>query len=96
MGGREGKGGCKLGEKVRRAINKQHPEKEMSVCGSSDTPAPEIERKTVRTVVIWGVKSTGIEVRTAVGEIPSECGGSKCGCHAAGVVFGNAIAAGLT
>lgn len=31
VGGREGRGGCKLGEKVRHAINKWHPGKEMSV-----------------------------------------------------------------
>lgn len=57
VGGREGKGGCKLREKVRRAINKWHPGKEMSVCGSSDTPAPEMGRERVRMVVIWGIKS---------------------------------------
>lgn len=65
----------------------------MSVCGSSDTPAPEMERERVRTVVIWGIKSAGIEVRAAVGGTPSEFGGSKRGCHTAGVVFGDAIAA---
>lgn len=45
VGGREGKGGCKLGEKVRRAINKWHPGKEMSVCGRSNTAVPETGRE---------------------------------------------------
>lgn len=45
VGGREGRGGRKLREKVRHAINKWHPEKEMSVCGSSGTPVPEMERE---------------------------------------------------
>lgn len=36
-GRREGKGGCKLGEKVRHAINKWHPGKKMSACSGSDT-----------------------------------------------------------
>lgn len=45
VGGREGRGGCKLGEKVRRAINKWHPGKEMSACGSSNTQVPEMGRE---------------------------------------------------
>lgn len=83
----EEKGGCKLGEKVKHAINKWHPGKEMSVCGSSDTPVPEMGRQ---MVAIWSIKSAGIRAgTTAAGALP-DCGGSKCGCCAAWVVTGNA------
>lgn len=91
VGGKEGKGGCKLGEKVRHAINMWHPRKEMSVCGSIDTPVPEMGRE---MVVIWGIKSGRIGTRaTAEGGGLPEFGGSKHGCHVAQVVIWDAIAA---
>jgi len=88
--GRERKGGCKLGEKVRHAINKWHPGKEMSVCGSSNTAVPETGNE---MGVVWGIKSTGSGARATAEGALHESGGSKRGCRAAQAVTGDAIAA---
>lgn len=69
----------------------------MSVCGSSDTPVPEMGREMLLSVegniVVWGTKSMRIRAgMRGEGALP-EFGGSKRGCCAAQVVIGGAHAA---
>lgn len=86
VGGREGIGGRKLGEKVRHAINKlASGERNVSVRQQRHTNARDGEGN----VVVWGIKSMEIGAGMTGEEAFPESGGSKRGYGAAQVVIGS-------